>query len=404
MRKTIIPMIGGIMCVVGLFFTSCTKMDHFYEDFIVERTYIGKPDSIWIQPGDQRVLIGWLRPKDAEAKDLIIRYGTDSLVVAIDRGLERQSVIIENLEERDYVFTAFTDDRLGNRSVPMELSTLVYGDLYRSTFIERGFSHSVVFPGDSVAIVFSGLGQSETLYGSEIEFTDLNGVKQLVIARSTSSIGMIRNVDLEEPITMRTVFRPHPNAFEDFYLAASNVDVVATKRNTITFRSSEWANAEYVDFKFVRVFLSAGVPRPIGSDIDMAYTIGAGSRANLFAINSPNFSAFADNWQALINSWTVKNTGIFKKLVRGQAANDLYDSLDETNRSQMVAAFENSAVTGATRLSGLPPATGALDVNDIVLFHSLDRDIYVAMKVIARPPAVSGVYGEFGVEFKISRP
>lgn len=393
-KKEIISRMMWIFCIGGLFMASCTKMDHLYKDYIIERNYVGKPDSIWIQPGDQRVQIGILIPRDAEAKDLVIRWDeSDSLVVAIDRSAEKQFVIIDNLEERSYLFDAYTRDGGGKRSLPMELNTNVYGDVYRSTIQDRDFSHSVVFP-DSIALLWEA-AQQETLYGMEIEFTDRDGQEQKILSLASALISVFQNADVDKPISVRSVFRPQTNAFEYFYTEPILVDLAATKRNTLTFTSRGYEDAAFVDFNLVRTFGQEEVPNPTGAVLDMCYALGSGSRGNLLTMNSPSFSLFSANWQGLISSWSVRNEASMK-LNRGVAAVALYDGLDEQDRDQMIAAYENSAAVANTRLT-------ILTVNDVVLLHSEDRDLYIAIKVLATPPAQSGTFGNFVIEFKISR-
>lgn len=399
MRKNIISIIGCMFCAGLFFLASCTKQDHFYKDYIIERTYIGRPDSIWVQPGDQRVQIGWLTPKHTEARDMVIRYGADSVIVAIDHDVERQTFIVENLEERDYVFNVYTSDRLGNRSVPMELNTEVYGETYRSTLRDMGLSHSVVFT-DSIALLWSAL-QPDGLLTAEVEFTNRAGVRQQILVSVTADITVLDDADPNEPVSVRSAYLPHENAFEYMY-AERIVDLVATKRNSITFSSAGYLDAVYVDFNLVRGFSEADA-RLISSEIDMCYALGAGSRGNLFSIDGTGFGAFAMAWQTAINGWPVRNYARLK-LDRTAGAGLLYDSLDDTNRSQMVAAYTNSSASEAFRLSGTIAANTILQPDDIIFLHSADRGIYVAMKVTGAPPAVSGVSGDFTIEFKISRP
>lgn len=156
------------------------------------------------------------------------------------------------------------------------------------------------------------------------------------------------------------------------------------------------ADAPTFGVLYVQTFLEANVPTPVGADIDMCYALGAGSRGNMFAMDGTGFSAFASAWQAAINAWDVRNVARLK-LNRGEDALTLYEGLDENNRTQMIAAYENSSATASTRLSSLM-------VDDIILLHSSDRGLYVAMKVLATPPAVSGAPGNFTVEIKVSRP
>lgn len=395
MRKNIVSILGGLFCTGVLFITSCTKMDHFYKDYVIERTYTGKPDSIWIQPGDGRIQIGMLTPKDPAAKNIVVRWNqTDSIVMAIDHDATQNFIVIDNLEERDYIFNAYTVNDLGARSLPMELSTNVYGDNFRNTMRERAFTHSVVL-GDSIAVIWApSTLLPEIVLGNEIKFTDKNGAPQQVFEPRSKVITILHEVDPTKPITVRTVNRPHSNAFENFYTAALDLDLVETKRNTLTFSSTSYTDAVYVDFHYLRTFLEAGLPTPLGADIDVAYALGAGSRGNLFAMDGTGFGSFASAWQTFIDTWPVQNVGRMK-LVKNAGAQ--YDVLDETDRGQMMAAYTSSTATASTRLQSLA-------VNDLVLMHVVDKDLYVAMKVIATPPPVSGALGDLVIEVKVSRP
>lgn len=396
MRKNISSIIGGVFLVVVLFMTSCTKMDHYYKDYVVERTYIGKPDSIWVQPGNQRVQIGILTPKDPAATKLVVRYGGDSSVMNIDRTIDVNTMLIENLDERDYLFNAYTVDDSGNRSLMMELNTPVFGSSFASTLRERTFSHSVRF-GDSLAVVWNSAALfPENFIGTELGFTDRSGESHIVFVSKDDNVSILHNPDINLPVTIQSLYSPHENAFENFYTTAEELDVVASRRTSLTFSSTTYTDAMYIDFKYVQMYLEANVPTPVGADIDMCYALGAGSRGNLFSMDGTGFSAFASNWQAAINAWDVRNYARLK-LDRTAAAKDLYEALDENNRQQMIDAYEGSAGAASTRLSSLA-------VGDIIFLHSADREIYVAMKVVGTPPAVSGALGDFTIEFKVSRP
>lgn len=395
MKKYFIFIFSIVLTIGAYLLNSCTKMDHFYKDYITERIYIGKPDSVWVQPGDQKALIGMLTPRDAEAKQVTIKWSaSDSLTFPINRDHETQEYIIENLSENDYTFNIFTEDGTGNRSLEIEMSTKVSGDNFRNSIQNRQLSHSVVFP-DSVALFWASRF-SETLVRSEVEFTDKNGQSQKIISSPQETLNMLKNIDQTKPIWIQTAHLASPNAFEFFLTEATQLDLEETKRNTLTFETTGYLDAAYIDFKFVRFFEESEVPEPKATDIDMAYALGAGSRGNLFTIDGTGFSAFASSWQDAINAWPIRNPGNLK-LERGQAALDLYNSLDEMDRNQMKSAYDNSTATPTFRLS-------SLTVNDVILLHSSARDLYVAVKVIGTPPATSGTYGNFDIEFKVSRP
>lgn len=395
--RKFIRIVGSALGVLLLSLGSCTKMDHYYKDLVIERTYIGKPDSIWVKPGNQRALIGLLTPKDPAATKMVVKYNTsDSVVISLNRQVDSTSVILDNLEERDYVFQVFTMDDQGNRSLEMELLSSIFGPRYISTLRERTYTHSVGFT-DAMAVVSSSAALfPENYLGDEVQYTDGEGNVQKVFVARDQYTGMLEGVNRDIPVTIRSVYRPHEHAMENMYTDPVSMDLNQMKRNTLTFTSDGYLDAAYVDFLYVQTFLEANVPTPVGADIDMCYALGAGSRGNMFAMDGTGFSAFASAWQAAINAWDVRNVARLK-LNRGEDALTLYEGLDENNRTQMIAAYENSSATASTRLSSLM-------VDDIILLHSSDRGLYVAMKVLATPPAVSGAPGNFTVEIKVSRP
>lgn len=381
--------------VTMLFLGACTKMDYYYKDYLIDREYIGIADSIWVQPGDQRAKVSMTTPSDSQAKLWIIKWDqSDSLIIDIDHNKEIQSTIIEGLEERAYIFNSYTSDEQGKRSLNMELSTNIYGDVYRAQMQNRPFSHTMTFP-DSVAIIWNSLTQ-ETLYGVEIEFTDQEGIKQTVLSPASEAVSIIHNADLSNLITVKTAFLPEENAFEYFYTDPTVIDLEATRKTTFTFSSEGYQDAAYIDFNLARSFGQNNIPSPTGEVLDLCYALGSGTRANLLTMDSPSFSAFSADWLALISTWSKRNTGEMK-LNRGADALTLYTSLEETNREQMKDAYENSSGTPGTRLYSLM-------TDDIILLHSVDRDLYVAMRVLEVPPPEAGTLGDFVVEFKVSRP
>ena len=384
-----------LLVMTMLFLGSCTKMDHYYKDFLIDREYIGIADSIWIQPGDQRAKISMTTPSDSQAKLWIIKWDeADSLVVDIDPEQAIQSTIIEGLEERPYIINAYTSDGQGKRSLNMELNTNIYGDVFRAQIQDRPLSHTMAFT-DSVAFIWNLLIH-ETLFGVEIEFTDTEGVNQTILTPASEALSIIHDADQSQEISVKTAYLPEENAFEYFYTEPTVIDLEATKKNTFTFSSTGYQDAAYVDFNLARSFGQDDIPSPTGAVLDLCYALGSGTRANLLTMDSPSYSAFDANWLALISTWSKRNAGLMK-LNRGPEALDLYTNLDENNRVQMQEAYETSSATPSDRLYSLM-------VDDVILLHSVDRGLYVAMKVLEVPPAISGAQGDFTVEFKISRP
>ena len=173
---------GIFLVIVLIVFNSCTKQDAFYKEYIIERTYVGKVDSAWILAGENRMKVYWLNSKDLSAKNLIVYWNDhkDSVVTPINNTTDTGSVIIEGLKEGDYIFNIVSTDAKGNRSIPIEKSTTIYGDTYRNGLLNQGIDHVVLFK-DSVIIFWKNIEVKAQLIGNEIEYSDKNNKKQKVL-------------------------------------------------------------------------------------------------------------------------------------------------------------------------------------------------------------------------------
>lgn len=371
-------------------------MDHYYKDYIIERVYVGKPDSIWLQPGDKKVRFGIRTPKDAEAKELIVKWnnGSDSTSFNIDHSVAQQYFILNNIGEGSHVFTTFTSNKNGLRSVPMELSTTVYGDLYRANLNPRELSHTVRYK-DSLAFIWKKM-ISEQVVGMEIQYTSKGGVPSKILTKYENMEDVIKDIDLNKSITYRTAYSPTANSFEYFYTADNILDIESTHRNMLTLVSSAYTNAEFIDLKYMNVYLESEVADQLKKTIDISYTLGAGSRSNFFTMDGTGFSAFAAAWQSNIDLWPTRNVARIK-LDRSTGAMSKYSNLDEFNRNEFEEAYNSSTASPVNRVQSLL-------VNDILYVYSSTRNIYAAIKVLAVPSPVSGVYGTITLEFKVSRP
>lgn len=385
----------GIFLIIIL--GSCTKADHFYKDYIIERTYVGKIDSVKIMPGENRMKLLWLNSKDLSAKNLIVYWNDkkDSVLTPINNKTDTSSFIIDNLEEGDYTFNIVSTDAKGNRSLPIEKNTTIYGKTYKNGLINQGIDHVVLFK-DSAVILWNYVQVEPLLLGNEIEYTDKDNKKQVVFAPLNSLITTIYNVDTAKIASARSLYKPDPKALDDIY--SKTVEYKLSEMQVHSLRlvsNSSWEEAEFIDFKLVRVFKADEIPSPQAQDIDLSHLRGGGSKHNLFTINSPNFSAFASSYQASVDAWDIQNKAEMIFIGGGTEANAIYDGLDANDIAAMEQAYQNAENVygaGTDRLT-------KLNTGDIVLIHSEDRELYVAIKVAYSEPD-----GIMDLEFKVTRP
>ncbi len=385
---------------LGIFFlivlTSCSKMDHYYKDYIIERTLVGKVDSVWIKPGENRMELYWLNSKDMTAKNLIVYWNDnhDSALAPINNAIDTGSFIINGLEEGDYLFSIITTDVKGNRSLPIEKSTTIYGNTYRNGLLNQGIDHVVLFR-DSAIILWNAIGTKTLLVGNEIEYTDRNNKQQIVFAPLNSLITTIYNIDTTKKTSVRSLYKPDLKALDDIFSNPVEYRLAEKEIHSLQLvANSTWEEGEFIDFKLVRVFKANEIPSPLAGDIDLCHLRGGGSKHNFFTINSTKFNAFSASYQASVNSWDVRNKSEMIYVKKGTEANAIYDGLNEMDRTAMELSFENAKIShgaGTDRLT-------LLNTGDLILIHSIDREMYIAVKVANSEPD-----GKIVIGFKVSR-
>lgn len=138
--------------------TSCGDMLDDIHQYIDkgETIYVGKVDSLRVYPGNERIevrgdlrygltqtkcVLSWLHPSgEAENRTIdIVRQGPDDYI----------SVLLEDMQEGPYEFTAITYDDLGNSSIPVTVNGYVYGELYANSLINRSIEGNIVTSYDN---------------------------------------------------------------------------------------------------------------------------------------------------------------------------------------------------------------------------------------------------------------
>ena len=387
----------GLGALLMVILNSCTKSDHFYKDYIIERTYVGKVDSVWIKPGENRMKMYWLNSKDLSANKLVLYWNDnkDSVIAPIDHAQDTGSFLLNNLEEGDYLFNIISTDTKGNRSLPIEKSVTIYGNTYRNGLLNQGIDHVVLFR-DSAIILWNSIGTKTLLMGNEITYTDKDNKEQIVFAPHNSLITTIYNVDTTKEASVRSLYKPDGKALDDIY--SNSAEFRLAEKEIHSFRlvsNSAWENGELIDFKLVRKFTESNMPSPKAKDIDICHLRGGGSKHNFLTINSANYSAFGSSYQDAVNSWSIRNKSVMIKMGNGTQAKNVYDGLNEFDKDGMEEAFENAKMeygAGTERLT-------LLNTGDIILIHAIDRQMYIAVKVAYSEPD-----GIMDIEFKVSRP
>ena len=154
------------------------------------------------------------------------------------------------------------------------------------------------------------------------------------------------------------------------------------------------STSDYIDFVSGSVYkIDEAELQP--ENIDVAHLRGSSSKHNLISItHGAGFGAFTAALRNRIEAWPTRNLAEMVNLGSAQEYVDLYDSLDENDRVAMEAAHEMAVglYPPEERLRNL--ATG-----DIILLKSVDRGLFVAIKVLEADDS-----GGITLRFKLSQP
>lgn len=134
MKKNIITSI-----LLILLFSACDDMNDIHQDYLDwgESVYLGKPDSLNIYSGLERVKLTWVNNSDPDISETVIYWNmrNDSIVKPFERissAKQKDSIIIDNLPEGDYNFELKNRNNKGQASLVASVRGSSLGDHYKS--------------------------------------------------------------------------------------------------------------------------------------------------------------------------------------------------------------------------------------------------------------------------------
>ena len=129
-------------------------------------------------------------------------------------------VMIEGLEEDDYVFQVITKDKYGNTSLPVECVGKVLGENYKAGLVNRRISYIEPLGEDGFRIHFAAA--IETAVKSVVSLTGSDneaGVYEIPVEESTLDIPSC------EKFSCYTVYLPAANAPDAFNSSTTTVSL-----------------------------------------------------------------------------------------------------------------------------------------------------------------------------------
>ncbi len=219
-------------------FTSCTEMDSTYSEFIVPGgiNYPGKAVNAVVYAGRNRVKIVWLRGTDPSVVKTRIFWDnyTDSVEVATPAQGDTLSVIINNLEEKTYVFTIKTYDSKGNISVPIELLSSAYGERYQANLLSQSPFAAILDNQGNVTIEWGTANITGGAYQTEVVYTDVSNKTLTQRFSATESTLALTGLKPGTTFQYRTSYLPSSFSIDTFYTSY-------TENKEFVFKKSEWS-------------------------------------------------------------------------------------------------------------------------------------------------------------------
>ncbi|MDR0700584.1 MAG: discoidin domain-containing protein [Tannerella sp.] len=203
------------LCAIAGFF-SCDSMHDLHIGYLEsgERVYAAKVDSVSPGPGNKRIEMEvFIKAQRIDFIRFFWNAQHDSLDLGINNRTGVFKVMIENLEESDYLFEVVGFDKFGNRSLPFEVSSLAYGENYQRYLTNRRIS-SITYNADS-EVVIEWLGLTEDAIYTTLYYTAGNGNEQVIVTPASESVTVVPDFSITE-FRYVTSYRPAANSPDTF--------------------------------------------------------------------------------------------------------------------------------------------------------------------------------------------
>lgn len=215
-----------IFILGGLF--SCKKDDGVTDGII----NVEKLEVVDLLPGHGRVKCTY-RVADPKIKLLTINWSQPKdTTVTVSLPEHKESDVLEvllgaknELPEGILHLIFRIEDKDGNKSARMAKSVTVYGDKYIAELENRAVKN-LEYKDDKLRILFDhAIDKAEV--GIMLSWTDEESVTQTLMA-STEELNdwlELGNVEMSQPVTYRSIYRPEENAIDELYAPVITIEV-----------------------------------------------------------------------------------------------------------------------------------------------------------------------------------
>lgn len=199
------------------FFTACDSMTDLHISYLEEgeKIYAAKVDSV--SPGSGNMRVNMEVFIHAQRIDIVRIYWNayqDSIDYTIGGKTGVFNIMIENLQEREYLFHVVSFDKYGNRSLAYECSSLAYGENYRNTLANRRIE-SITKTAEGAA-VFKWAIIADDAESTSLTYTDEKGKSAVRTISTKVETDTIANFKPGSEFSYFTIYRPAKNSPDTF--------------------------------------------------------------------------------------------------------------------------------------------------------------------------------------------
>ncbi|WP_090970113.1 DUF4998 domain-containing protein [Parapedobacter composti] len=242
-----------VLLLVAAGTLACSKMDE-YKKYVAdgEISYTGKLDSLKIYSGRNRVLVQGVLRSDPKVKECRIYWNgrNDSVSVPITRtqSVDTLRVLIENMEENVHNFEVVTFDDVGNKSITVFGTGIVYGARFQNSLLNRPINFYELFAGDlSLTLNYGRMDLTSGAFATEIQYEDQQGLSHEYMLSIDENDLILENYQVGSSFRYRTKFLPDTLCLDTFYTAFTEIapNVVYFKNMTFPYQRGAWDGSRW---------------------------------------------------------------------------------------------------------------------------------------------------------------
>jgi uncharacterized Zn ribbon protein len=205
---------------IALLFTACEDMKDIHGEYLEDGDHIYAPKPLDIKgaAGRGRVMLKYDLKNATNINKCIIEWNEgESKTVDLTPKLPLDSVeiVIDDLEEKSYLFKVYTTDDKDNRSVKMDVAVASYGTRYESSLSNRTLT-GMEGGGTTDSVVISWAPAPDGNLGVNLFYNNSAGETATKHVLPEDDYTVIKDWESEGEITYHSLFIPEEFAIDTF--------------------------------------------------------------------------------------------------------------------------------------------------------------------------------------------